>query len=297
MGGGTGLFFDKAEPLPYEIEHHMPDYNLYDTWVKQQIEKGVKPKALKDYTDRYIGYTTRGCIRGCKFCVNQNTRESVLHSPVSEFYDPSLQKPVICLNDDNVLACKDWKKIFEDLISTGKRFYYKQGLDERLLDDEKCEYLFNQSKYYGDYTFAFDRYKDRNLIERKLEMIRKYTNKQCVFYVLCGFDETGRYDKEFWKRDLIETFERIKILGSYGCLPYIMRFNKYEESPYRGIYITLARWCNQFSYFKKESLYEYVTITDYNSGGRASQKYLEHLENTAPEIYNKYVFEKFYFKS
>jgi len=26
--GGTGFFYDKAAPLPPEIEHHMPDYHL-----------------------------------------------------------------------------------------------------------------------------------------------------------------------------------------------------------------------------------------------------------------------------
>lgn len=30
--GGTGFFFDKAPALPYEIEHIMPDYHLYDGW-------------------------------------------------------------------------------------------------------------------------------------------------------------------------------------------------------------------------------------------------------------------------
>ena len=36
--GGTGFFYDKAPKLPFEVEHHMPDYNLYtdshiiDTW-------------------------------------------------------------------------------------------------------------------------------------------------------------------------------------------------------------------------------------------------------------------------
>ena len=28
--GGTGFYFDKAPNLPDEIEHHMPDYHLYD---------------------------------------------------------------------------------------------------------------------------------------------------------------------------------------------------------------------------------------------------------------------------
>ena len=28
--GGTGFYFDHAPELPHEIEHHMPDYSLYD---------------------------------------------------------------------------------------------------------------------------------------------------------------------------------------------------------------------------------------------------------------------------
>lgn len=32
--GGTGFYFDKAPALPPEIEHHIPDYTLYDSYVK-----------------------------------------------------------------------------------------------------------------------------------------------------------------------------------------------------------------------------------------------------------------------
>ena len=35
--GGTGFYFDKAPNLPYEIEHHMPDYHLYDKWVYDNV--------------------------------------------------------------------------------------------------------------------------------------------------------------------------------------------------------------------------------------------------------------------
>lgn len=38
--GGTGFFYDKAEKLPEEIEHHMPDYHLYDEFVKSAIDAG-----------------------------------------------------------------------------------------------------------------------------------------------------------------------------------------------------------------------------------------------------------------
>ena len=38
--GGTGFFYDKAPKLPYEVEHHMPDYHLYDEWVQQRLDEG-----------------------------------------------------------------------------------------------------------------------------------------------------------------------------------------------------------------------------------------------------------------
>lgn len=38
--GGTGFYYDKADPLPYEIEHIMPDYHLYDDFVSEQLMGG-----------------------------------------------------------------------------------------------------------------------------------------------------------------------------------------------------------------------------------------------------------------
>lgn len=38
--GGTGFFYDKAPKLPEAIEHHMPDYHLYDAWVQKQLNGG-----------------------------------------------------------------------------------------------------------------------------------------------------------------------------------------------------------------------------------------------------------------
>lgn len=43
--GGTGFFYDKAVPLPIEIEHHKPDYHLYDDWVKTQLAAGKKHRS------------------------------------------------------------------------------------------------------------------------------------------------------------------------------------------------------------------------------------------------------------
>ena len=61
--GGTGFYYDKAPALPDEIEHHMPDYHLYDDWVAEKLANGEKRKNYEYYLDYSIGFTTRGCFR------------------------------------------------------------------------------------------------------------------------------------------------------------------------------------------------------------------------------------------
>ena len=299
--GGTGFYFDKAPNLPDEIEHHMPDYHLYDVWIEQQIEEARLTAKnanepfhensfrtqFKEYTDYSIGFLTRGCFRKCKFCVNQKYDHVFQHSPLEEFFDPTRKK--ICLLDDNFLGCPNWKEMLEELRSKGIPFKFKQGIDERLLTDEKCKLLFS-SNYDGDYTFAFDNIADYDLIHSKLQMIRKYTNVRVIkFYVLVGFESTDENDIE-------NAFKRIELLMRYQCLPYIMRYQDknytpWKESEYSGLYVTLARWGNQPSIFKKMSFRQFCEA---NQAIRKTKKMcsamraLTYFESKNPEIAKKY---------
>lgn len=282
--GGTGFFYDKAPWLPNEIEHIMPDYHLYDTYISELIEQGANPKSFDGYTKYSIGFTTRGCIRHCSFCVNKNFNKSSRHSFVGEWLDAD--RPYICCLDDNVLACADWFSIFRDLQSTNKRFQFKQGLDERLLTDSKCRELFTKSKWLGDYIFAFDNIKDQDLIKEKLDLVSGYTTKVLKFYTICGYNhENDVYDNDFWINDIIDAFKRIKILADYGCMPYITRHNNYLKSPYKGMYINLARWCNQPNMFKKKSYREFVEANNNLTKGESStMKYTKDFVKDCPEI-------------
>lgn len=112
-------------------------------------------------------------------------------------------------------------------------------------------------------------------------MIRRHTNKQCVFYVLCGFESID-------ERDIENVFIRIELLMKYACLPYIMRYENYENSKYKGMYITLARWCNQFSFYKKMSFREFCNIA-----GKAPIRYITEFERDHPEIAKRYFDLKF----
>lgn len=282
--GGTGFYFDKAPALPYDTEHTMPDYTLYDDFVESMRAKGLK--VSNEYTNYSIGYLTRGCFRKCPFCVNQKYSKVFQASPLAEFYDPSRKK--ICLLDDNFLGYPGWRELLEELIDTGKPFKFKQGLDERILTDEKCKLLFS-AKYDGEITLAFDNVNDYDLIKSKLELIRKYSNKPLTFYVLCGFDYANRYDSDFWINDLYSIFRRIELLTKYNCFPYLMRFNAYENSPIRGTYITLARWINQRAMFKKKSFMGFIEGS--STKEQAPHRYLRELLELYPQ-FDKTLLEK-----
>lgn len=276
--GGTGFFYDKAAPLPYEVEHSFPDYHLYDEWLAAQ----PKGSWQESYADCSIGYLTRGCFRKCGFCVNQNYDRVLVHSPLEEFLDPSRSK--IFLLDDNFFGCPDWKRLLLELQASGKRFQFKQGLDIRLLNEEKAELLFG-SKYYGDFVFAFDNMSDSAAIEEKLQLARRYTAKNLKLYVFCGFDRAGRWDDAFWERDIEELFQRIEVLMRYQALPYVTRFNRYMESPHRGMYITVARWCNQPSQFRKKSFRQFVMDEGLN---HSPYRYAAAYEEQHPDISKYY---------
>ena len=296
--GGTGFYFDKAPNLIDEIEHHMPDYHLYDEWIESEVnraraERGEKfnEKSFKlqfrEYTDCSIGFLTRGCFRKCKFCVNQKYNHVFAHSPLQEFFDP--ERKTICLLDDNFLGCARWREMLTQLIETGKPFKFKQGLDERILTDEKCEMLFS-AKYDGDYTFAFDNISDYDLISTKLEMIRRYTSARNIkFYVLVGFEGTDGEDIE-------NAFKRLELLMRFQCLPYIMRYQDknrkpWHESKYRGMYVALARWGNQPSIYKKMSFRYFCEANQAlrkTEGFCSSYKAMLEFEKDYPEIAARY---------
>lgn len=319
--GGTGFFYDKAPKLPDEIEHIKPDYHLYDNWVAEKINEGAsddeseseikariarRRKELTYYLDYSIGFLTRGCFRQCEFCVNKNYKKCEVHSSVYEFLDES--RPKICFLDDNFFACPKWKDLIAEVKQTGKRFQFKQGLDERLLTDDKIHEMMSW-KYEDNYIFAFDNIADKDSIISKLRRIRELypnTKKHFKFYVLCGYDRNGKWDEAFWRQDIIDTFERIKLLASYGAIPYIMRYERCYTSKYNGVYSTIAAWCNQPSIFHKFTYRDYCRCKGMGDKNYAKYKrdfdaylaevgrkgvawqYMEDLESTYPEIASAY---------
>ena len=298
--GGTGFFEDGGRDLDYEIEHHMPDYHLYDEYIGEKIASGRNPSYYSDYKDVSIGFLSRGCFRKCSFCVNKKYDHAFIHyTGIREFYNENCK--VIYLWDDNFFALgARCIPILEELIELKKPFQFRQGLDIRLMRPEYA-ILLNKARYYGDYIFAFDHIQDKDIIIERLKIWRQYCSKETKLYVLCAYDSwaddpkygiRGKYSQD--EKDLIDirnTFERIHILMKFGCLPYIMRYISYRDSKYKGVYIQLGRWCNQPAIFKKMSFEEFcIRNQNYAKSDRkcSAVRALELLKEDAPDIYAQY---------
>jgi len=226
LTGGTGINIDKK--LPEKIEHLMPDYSLYPE-------------------NKYsIGFTTRGCIRNCSFCFVPK-KEGLLkyNADINEFYNPSL--PKLMLLDNNIFGYKNYKEIFAQIRNINKPTCFKQGMDFRLLNEEKVEQL-RSIKYDGNYIFAYDSMNIKEVIERQMQKYSQYFPSWSLkFFVLVGFDTT-----------LKEDIFRINYLKENKCLPYVMRFENCYTSIYKDFYTDIASYCNQVWAFKKYSFEEFL---------------------------------------
>lgn len=224
--------FDKSNDieLPYEVEHIYPDYSIY-------------PEQTKDTA---YGFLTRGCPRGCDFC-HVKAKEglnSYKVADLSEFW--SGQKNIV-LCDPNILACKDWKSLLQQLIYSKAWVNINQGLDIRLMTEEKAE-MIKQLKF-KELHFAWDRYEDKDIVVPKFKMFKELTNidiRKLIVFVLCG-------DRE--KRVLETDLERIYTLRDMGFWAYVMLYDK-ENIPKGHELRKLQRWVNNRFIFARCNTFE-----------------------------------------
>ena len=271
-----------------DLARQMPYYHLYDQFVDQKVSEGYKRETYKDYQQFSIGFLTRGCIRHCPFCINKLEDKILPYSKLDSFLDNErdnkgrLVRPYIYLWDDNFLASDPtiWRSRLKQLIDTGRPFQFRQGLDERMLAEspygEEMAEMLSKAKYYGDFIFAFDNWRDQPKIEKALKIWKHYNPKKGTkFYLFCGFKQTEQNLQKFY-RDIFEIFQRIRVLMQYGCMGYLMRHEDYHHAPVGNIYIQIARWCNQPAFYKKMSFWEYTyrnqTFWEQGAGFKVAQE-------------------------
>lgn len=201
--GGSGI--DLKAELPPEVEHIMPDYSLY-------------PRR-----DDSLGFTSRGCIRKCPWCIVPEKEGGIRAvARIYEFWDRRHSK--ITLLDNNLLAADNWRQTMEDLIAEGLEVDFNQGLDIRLVNKDNIGYL--KRVRARQLRFAFDDIAYESAVRRGIDLLlaNEINSRKLSFYVLVGFgdDET--------------VVERVKILRSYNVDIYPMPYkNATGKEPQRKL--------------------------------------------------------------
>lgn len=232
--GAGGEHYCKADdkPLPDEVEHIMPDYALYNI------------------TDTAYGFLTRGCPRGCSFCIvaGKEGRRSRKVADLSEFWNG--QKNIV-LCDPNILACPDWRDLLGQLADSRATIDLNQGLDARMLTEEKCEAISRLK--IKEIHFAWDRYEDKAVVLPKLRMFAECkampNSHNAIVYVLVNHGTTIEQD-----------LERIYTLRDLGYWAYVMVYDK-PHAP--KVIHDMQRWCNnRFIYAKCPRFEDYGKVVE-----------------------------------
>lgn len=230
--GGTGYGLENK--LPYEIEHIYPDYSLYPLLTENVA----------------YGFLTRGCPRGCKFCIvsSKEGRWAYKVADLSEFWRG---QKYIKLLDPNILACHDYPDLLMQLIDSKAYVDFTQGLDIRLTNHNNIG-LINRIKV-KDIHFAWDDAKE-NLVpyfERYKALAKHKPNGGWgTVYCLTNFGST-----------MEENLYRIYTLRDLGYHPYVMIYDK-PNAPKEVK--QLQRWVNNRRIFGVCKTFE-----EYKKGGNA----------------------------
>lgn len=229
--GGTGYGLDNK--LPDEIEHIYPDYSIY-------------PELTKDTA---YGFLTRGCPRGCAFCIvaGKEGRRSIKVADLSEFW--SGQKKIVLL-DPNILACREHPDLLQQLIDSKAWVDINQGLDIRMTNERNIE-LINQIKV-KEIHFAWDNAGDdlKPYFENYSKLAKHKPHGHFgTVYCLTNFGST-----------MEENLYRIYTLREMGFDPYVMVYDK-PNAPQE--IRNLQRWCNNKFIFRSCERFE-----DYKKEGK-----------------------------
>lgn len=226
--GGTGYGINDS--LPDEIEHGLPDYSLYP-----------------DFKASY-GFTTRGCIRACPWCIVPKKEGKIReHADIQEFLRSDSND--VILMDNNILASEHGIRELEKSIELNLRVDCNQGSDARLIAENDCvAKLLSRVHWLKGPRLACDRVSQIPVIEKAVKKIREFGNKQFSFFVYVLVE------------NIPDALERVEFLRKLKVDPFAQPYRDFttNKEPAKELK-RFARWVNHKAIFKT------VAWTDYNA--------------------------------
>ena len=191
------------------------------------------PEEIENIKPRInLGFTTRGCIRKCEFCIVPKKEGKIrIVGDLLDLWDGK-SKDIILL-DNNILALPDhFKLICKQARENRIQLDFNQGLDCRLLDQDIIDEL--KTIRHQELHFAFDDLSYFDEVDKAITLLQKNGINRCNWLMLTGFDTT-------FEEDLF----RANYLRSRNQVAYVMRYNNSK----RKDLIPLSRWVNNMAWF------------------------------------------------
>lgn len=253
--GGSG--YDIHKKLPDEIDMETPDYSIYPN------------------NDRYFGFTSRGCIRNCYFCIVRekegkfrhnvckygSSAHDLLRGMIDDYDETKPRFNKLEFMDNNILADKEWFFEVTDAVlefekRTKRRLHidFNQGLDIRLVDDDIAKRL-HEMCYINTIKFAFDSMGVKDAVTKGIECLKRNgvaVRSRCLFYVYVHDDDAFE-----------DAYQRCMILKELGATPYPMLNQDVKQSQRNK---DLKRWCRPWLFWISD-------LKDYERSGYDVESY------------------------
>ncbi|MCL2032367.1 MAG: hypothetical protein FWG96_03755 [Methanomassiliicoccaceae archaeon] len=194
--------------LNAQAEKFMPNYDILKT-----IEK------WKGW-DGSILFTSRGCINKCPFCMVPTMEGDLRNVLLDPSFHVHPEHKNIIIWDNNFLALPDWKNKLDKLAPLNKTVDFNQGLDARLMTEEKAKAL--SELKIRDMRMAYDGLHEKKAVHRAVRMLDSagFDRRRISFYALYNFYD---YESDFYDTPE-EFYERVIDIMDLGCVTYPMRF-------------------------------------------------------------------------
>jgi hypothetical protein len=213
--GGSGI--DLKKQLPQEVELTKPDYDLCPSTYSQ-------------------GFTTRGCVRHCGFCVVPEKEGNIRIAQHPSEFDDSRFDTMMIMDNNLFGAPQEWQdQVLAWFVGNHMKMLSPQGWDARLLNEHRWLML-SAVKHAAAIHFAWDDIKDEKHIVRAIDIMKQagitdgHLRRNISFYVLAGYGSSTF-------EDALYRCNRLKEMGTQS---FVMPYHKKDKR-----INALARWANR----------------------------------------------------
>ncbi len=187
--------------------------------LMKKVEDVLPDYSLVPYWNASIVFSSRGCIRKCRFCsVPKIEPEFKAKKSIKNLIYPGHKKVIFW--DNNTLASPYWRNIFDELEELNLEVDFNQGLDARLINEEVASRLIKLR--LPILRLAYDSNGIKKSLEKGINLLKYvgFRGRKIIVYCLYNHLDTPE-----------DFLNRIKDLLEWEVVAYPMRYEPLKPRP------------------------------------------------------------------